>query len=453
LFHNHASERLRILGEIPVRKFQPSSDGRTAQPRDPDGNPDTSFLAKIPADTSFTFQTLDRDGLVLNMAQTWHQVRPGEIRNNCGGCHAHSQQPTDFEKTVAARSDYAVWDLANTTPLLTDRPRDQSGKQWDEQSAGGLRTEKTAVVNVEYHRDIRPIFARSCAACHTAKEGREPAGKLNLDADDEPVEVEQRGKLPGSYVRLAMDERARFGHKPVGYDSWGYPQASRYVRMFQSRRSLLAWKIFGRRLDGFSNDDHPSESKPGAGDLTLRGKPVNLEQNRHTWDVDFMGSQMPPPDAVRAGKAAPLSDEDRRTIVRWIDLGCPIDLDYDPKEPQRRSYGWMGDDNRPILTLESPRASEKTPLSQLVVGMFDYGSGLEQASFEVKADFDVAGAPAGTNLAERFREVSQGVWQWKLDKPIEELPRGKLTVAVRDRQGNLTRIERTITVEKQAGGR
>ena len=93
-FHNHANERLRILGEIPVRKFD--KDGK--QPLDPDGNPDTSFLAKVPADVAFTFQTLDRHGMVLSMAQTWHQVRPGEVRNNCGGCHAHSQEPTPFEK-------------------------------------------------------------------------------------------------------------------------------------------------------------------------------------------------------------------------------------------------------------------------------------------------------------------------------------------------------------------
>lgn len=73
----------RILGEIPVRKFR---NGR--QPMDPDGNPDTSFLAKIPADQAFTFQTLNADGMVLNMAQTWHQLRPGEVRTDCGGCHA-----------------------------------------------------------------------------------------------------------------------------------------------------------------------------------------------------------------------------------------------------------------------------------------------------------------------------------------------------------------------------
>src|SRR5262245_36648962 len=40
-FYNHARERLRILGEIPVRKFNGAE-----QPKDPDGNPDTSFLAR-----------------------------------------------------------------------------------------------------------------------------------------------------------------------------------------------------------------------------------------------------------------------------------------------------------------------------------------------------------------------------------------------------------------------
>src|SRR5262249_9011687 len=83
---NHAPGGLRVLGEVPLRKF----DGGK-EPLDPDGNPDTSFLARLPADTAFTFQTLDRRGLVLNMAQTWHQLRPGEVRTDCGGCHAHSQ--------------------------------------------------------------------------------------------------------------------------------------------------------------------------------------------------------------------------------------------------------------------------------------------------------------------------------------------------------------------------
>src|SRR5205823_6155676 len=68
-FRSHANERLRILGEIPVRHFQASREReRPEQAIDPDGNPDTSFLARIPADVAFTFQTLDKHGMVLNMA-------------------------------------------------------------------------------------------------------------------------------------------------------------------------------------------------------------------------------------------------------------------------------------------------------------------------------------------------------------------------------------------------
>src|SRR5205085_9767095 len=130
LYGNHALERLRILGEIPVRHFgAPGASAPGAQPLDPDGNPDTSFLAKIPADQSFTFQTIDKHGMLLNMAQTWHQLRPGEIRNDCGGCHAHSQPPTLFEKTYAARPDYALFDLTARTPLVTAKANDQSGQQ------------------------------------------------------------------------------------------------------------------------------------------------------------------------------------------------------------------------------------------------------------------------------------------------------------------------------------
>src|SRR5262249_55808677 len=123
---SNAEERIRILGEFPVRKF--GADGK--QPLDPDGNPDTSFLAKVPADVAWTFQTIDNNGMVVNMAQTWHQVRPGEVRTNCGGSHAHSQQPTPIEKTAAAGADYKVWDLTGSTPLFTTKAGDRSGQKW-----------------------------------------------------------------------------------------------------------------------------------------------------------------------------------------------------------------------------------------------------------------------------------------------------------------------------------
>jgi hypothetical protein len=433
-FFNHAHERLRVLGEIPLRDFS-----NVKEPLDPDGNPDTSFLAKIPADVAFTFQTIDKRGLVLNMAQTWHQLRPGEIRVNCGGCHAHSQQPTPFEKTRAARPDYEVWDLTRTTPLVVARAQDESKRQFDATNETGVRR-VPGPLNVEYFRDIRPILERSCVACHTSKDGKEAAGNLDLDADHEQIPFENEGKYPGTYYRLAHDERAKFGHPPIGYPSWGYPNASRYIRKFQARRSLLVWKIFGERLDGFTNDDHPSETKPGARTFSLKGVEVPIDKAKAKYDLDFLPPQMPPPDAVKAGKVKPLTDEDKRTIARWIDLGCPIDFDA--------KYGWFLDDNRPTLTLTYPAPGANAEVSRLLVGMHDYGSGLDEKTFAVFADFAVDGVPAGQNLAERFRTTSQGVWEYRFGQPLAKLERGKLTVSVADRQGNVNRIERTFSISR-----
>jgi hypothetical protein len=54
----------------------------------------------------------------------------------------------------------------------------------------------------------------------------------------------------------------------------------------------------------------------------------------------------------------------------------------------------------------------------------------------------VDGATAGTNLASRFAEATQGVWELRLKKPIDDLAKGRLLVTVKDRQGNESRIER-----------
>jgi hypothetical protein len=141
-----------------------------------------------------------------------------------------------------------------------------------------------------------------------------------------------------------------------------------------------------------------------------------------------------------------LSDEDRRTIVRWIDLGCPIDLDYDPAHPDQRGYGWMQDDNRPTLTLTTPVAGVNKELTRILIGMHDYDSGIDMASFSVTADFAIDGSKPGDNLAPRFKATSAGVYELPLATPIRNLAHGTLTISVQDRQGNLTRIARALTV-------
>jgi hypothetical protein len=446
-YYNHAHERMRILGEIPVRKFR--ADG--SQPTDPDGNPDTSFLAKIPADVAWTFQTLDKHGMVLNSSQTWHQLRPGEIRHDCGGCHAHSQQPTHFEETLAARPEYKIFDLTKHTPLLTTKQQDESKQKWDVEDQTGLRFVR-GVKNVEYFRDVKPIFVRSCVACHT-KKSDQPAGNLVLDDDDTIVKARNPAGLgfdvllPASYARLAADAKGQWGHKPLHRHGWTDLSASRYVRQMQSRRSLLIWKVFGRRLDGWQNDDFPFETRPGdPTSLQHKGKPVaDSKQNREIAHVGYVGSVMPPPAAIKSGKVVPLSDEDRMTLVRWIDLGCPIDLRYAPENPSNRG-GWMLDDQRPTLTVTWPKAGRNKRLDRILIGFHDLYSGIDAESFEVTASFPINDAAAGVNLASRLRRKSSGVWELKLNKPIESIAKAELVVSIKDREGNTSRIERTFSI-------
>ncbi len=155
---------------------------------------------------------------------------------------------------------------------------------------------------------------------------------------------------------------------------------------------------------------------------------------------------MPPAAAVAAKKVQPLSDEDRRTIVRWIDLGCPLDRDFNPGDLAARGFGWMCDDNRPILSLTYPVPGHNDGLSRIVIGMHDYYTGLDTDSFTVTADFAVNGIKPGENLAKQFKPLSQGVFDLGLKQPLATLATGRLTVSVKDRQGNISRIDRKFSV-------
>ncbi len=411
-FYNHAQERLRILGEIPLRK----TDANGQPVLDPDGNSDTSFLAKIPADTPFTFQTLDRDGLVLNMSQTWHQVRPGEVRANCGGCHAHSQMPMDFSLTAAAQPNYSVVDLALRTPLISK----------DEQGAAVTRVQPEQAVDVEYYRDIKPILHRSCVGCHSL----EGPAEAQLVLDDESVV----DGLENTYNRLARDSRAEYGIKPVIRNGqWRQTNASRYVRKFQSRRSLLIWKLFGRRLDGWTNEDHPTESVPGDPTTLPPGADTNQA------DLDFTGTIMPPPGSGYP----PLSEDEKILFARWIDLGAPISY----PDGVRAQIGWFADDLRPTLDLSLPRRGHhEEPVTTIRLGAFDYYSGLDRTTLSVTANFPVNGRAPGSELEDLFEETADHVWSLSLASPITQAEAAEIRVGIQDATGNLTEIVRSFSV-------
>jgi hypothetical protein len=106
----------------------------------------------------------------------------------------------------------------------------------------------------------------------------------------------------------------------------------------------------------------------------------------------------------------------------------------------------MFDDQRPTLTLTSPTSGQNERLDRIVIGMHDYNTGLEPESFSVTADFPIDGIAGGQNLAAKLKPVAEGVWAWQLDKPLTALKRGTLVVQVKDRQGNISRVVRQLSV-------
>src|SRR5262249_51850217 len=114
--------------------------------------------------------------------------------------------------------------------------------------------------------------------------------------------------------------------------------------------------------------------------------------------------------------------------------------------PEVRGFGWMLDDNRPTLTLTVPRAGPNALLDRVLIGAHDYNTGLEPDSLTVTADFPLDGGKPGENLAPRFKPVAQGGGELKLANAVKELSIATLVVSVKDKQGNVSRIERSFTV-------
>ena len=227
--------------------------------------------------------------------------------------------------------------------------------------------------------------------------------------------------------------------------------ASRYIRQFQSRRSLLIWKIYGERLDGWSNDDFPTERVPGdASTLMWHGKPLaaNTPPNRNLADLDYRAA-----DVSAAGEQGAALDPMRRNAPSsagstWAAPSIWI------MTLQRSANGRLRlDARRQSADPDADPSASRTPmrsLNRILIGMHDYYTGLDMDSFTVTADFAIDGAPAGQNLAAKFKNVSQGVWEYRLTNAVATLATGTLTVSVCDRQGNVTRIVRTITVGASA---
>ena len=227
---------------------------------------------------------------------------------------------------------------------------------------------------------------------------------------------------------MAADPDADWGYPPViNNGTWRQTNASRYIRMFQSRRSLLVWKLFGRRLDGWTNADHPTESQLGNAATLPQGADPNEA------DIDYTGDPMPPP----GGPVPPLTADEKLTFVRWIDLGCPIETG----QGSGADYGWMLDDQRPTVTVSHPRPGHNPgPVDFVRFGLSDAYTGVDLATLSVMADFAAAGRPAGAELADLAGSVGDGIFEIAFGSPMAPNGSAHVEVSVEDHQGNITRV-------------
>ncbi|MDP5033271.1 hypothetical protein, partial [Paraglaciecola sp.] len=70
-FGSYHLESWEILGEFPLNYKAVIDD---------QGNPDSSWSAKIPSETPFLIQSLDKNGMTLNSELTWRALKSGEVR-------------------------------------------------------------------------------------------------------------------------------------------------------------------------------------------------------------------------------------------------------------------------------------------------------------------------------------------------------------------------------------
>ena len=141
--------------------------------------------------------------------------------------------------------------------------------------------------------------------------------------------------------------------------------------------------------------------------------------------------------------------EEKMTIARWIDLGCPINSG---EETGNDDFGWYLDDLRPVLTVTAPRRGWNGGLlTQVLFGMADAYKGLDLESLSVTANFGIRDRDPGAELADLVEDRGAGIYALPLDEPIRFLSQGRIHVEVADNQGNVTRVDRAFTVNPTRG--
>lgn len=368
------NHHLRVLGEYPVRK--PSGT-----PLDLQGNPDTSFIVRVPADTPFLLQTLDKNGMALDIETASRTVVRGE-QQLCAGCHVHTRTGQDAFSSLAKRDTASFGDFTgDSAPLFSGL--DSSGnpvvKKARDIYPGLPGIDARRSFGVDWEHGVNQILQNRCASCHGEGKSAQQATGLRLDGDDRTYDLLVNNKyirednVKIDYNTLPGDGLDDVINNTPGTDRitrhYSCCTATRWLALNSARSSMLIWALYGERMDGRD----PATGLPPAGSGIL---------------VDTKGAEHPevwPKVAEHAAYVAGMPEEEKRLLARWIDLGAPKTNIHD-------------DLARPVLTL-TPVVNAGA-VDTVLVGVWD-DSALDYSRFEVRhngsvimSGADIVGTPS-----------------------------------------------------------
>ena len=416
----YQKHHLRILGEFPVRK----TDGTLL---DEQGNPDTSFILRLPADTPFLFQSLDKRGMALDIETTSRSLVRGE-QQLCIGCHVHTREGMDpFQSAAKLDTEAPYGDFSgDSAPLFADLdtagdPIVQSARSiYDETLAPGVNQRRSFAV--DWVNGVADVIENRCAGCHGEGQAAQQLTGLRLDGNMRTYDLLTKS----SYKRedgTAINYKTKPGdglsdviNATPGTDRitrrYSCCLSSRWLSFNSARSSMLVWALYGDRLDG----RNPQTGLPwGANGEAI---PADIKAGLRGVPVDNKGIEYPevwPKVTEHAAYVASMPEAEKRLIARWIDIGVPKLNVHD-------------DMLRPVLTVTPVLESDS--IQTVLVGLWD-DSPLDYSRFKVSVNGNdvtpvVSGTPdvinvnLGVNISEANADdisISFEIW----DRPNRSL--------------------------------
>ncbi|NOX75805.1 MAG: hypothetical protein GXP17_04165 [Gammaproteobacteria bacterium] len=352
---------LRILGEYPVRK----PDGSGVEPTDDQGHPDTSFIVRVPADTPFLMQTIDKRGMALDIETASRSVVRGE-QQFCSGCHVHTREGMDPSASRAKTDINKFGDFTGTSaPLFVGEdakgyPTIASAQATYPGEAGSTARRSFAM---DWDNNIAAIVQNRCASCHAEGESAQQLTGLRLDGSKRTYELLIKNK----YTRedgTVIDSGFKSGDGLTDLDAPDRDRitsrngnrcctVSRWVSVNSARSSMLVWALYGERLDGRD----PRTGLPPVGSRVV---------------VDERGKEYPeiwPKVGEHLAYVSDMPEAEKRLIARWLDIGAP-------------KLNVHNDMMRPVMTLTPVGGAS---VNSILVGLWD-DSPLDFTRFSVTAN-------------------------------------------------------------------